>query len=480
MIFDIFNSKDKNNQLQACIERALALEKSNQIDEAEAAFHACLQLVTNKHIPLQDEQLLQIWMGIGFCYADRGDWRKALEYYHRVESFLLSTLRITPHAVSPESKADFDQWMPFLPEGVQVVHQRNFPTEEHLAVTYDSIALAYDNDNRPELSKDYFHRSIDLYKQNKNPASESKVYFHQAVGYQRREEWVDLELTAHKLLLASKDAQNNPLMLEALRFLSQSEVNQNRPFKCLEYLVQSINLARELNDAKLKRDESAVRDLINMLRPDVLLRSDVHSLAILVSAAKLLNASTFAQDSQLLKKWRNEQPDKAPPNSMIVGTLTSLSDVAIVLEHFGLRQCGEPTKTVLRKKPSLSWLYSNNPEIVKQQVWAVTQENFQVFRKEVNGVTKSYNTESISLIIFGQPISIIDVSLTASECIVRVLEERAVSGTSIIGYRETEVLSIKKQANELLKCLNGLIAQGIFIQRDSGLLYNRSNNSKPS
>jgi tetratricopeptide (TPR) repeat protein len=143
----------KIRELQRHIEQADALERAWLVDEAEPAYHACLQMAARERIPLLEGQLAQIWMGIGFCYADRNDWLGALLWYHRAEATLQSAPVFNPNPESPESQANAKKWSPFVPEGVTVIFQQSFTAEAHLAALCDSIALAYDNANQLGLVK---------------------------------------------------------------------------------------------------------------------------------------------------------------------------------------------------------------------------------------------------------------------------------------------------------------------------------------
>lgn len=201
--------------LQSHIDQADALERAWLVDEAEAAYQACLQTAARERIPLYEGQLAQIWTGIGFCYADRNDWHRALEWYQRAEATLLSAPMFHPDPESPESQTNAQKWSPYVPEGVTVTFRPSYPAEAHLAELYDSIALAYDNGNQWERAKEYYQRSIDLHVKLGNPAREAEVRSHQALGCQRRGQWFDLEQVAGDMFLASERVQAKPQMLAA-------------------------------------------------------------------------------------------------------------------------------------------------------------------------------------------------------------------------------------------------------------------------
>ena len=69
-------------RLTAAIQQAHALEQSRQVDAAQAAYQTCLTMAQG-YAMLQADQLFEIWMGLGFCQADRNDWPGALAWYGR-------------------------------------------------------------------------------------------------------------------------------------------------------------------------------------------------------------------------------------------------------------------------------------------------------------------------------------------------------------------------------------------------------------
>jgi len=461
----------KINQLQSHIEQADALEHAWLVDEAEAAYHACLQMAARERIPLLAGQLAQIWMGIGFCYADRNDWLGALGWYYRAEATLLSAPVFNPNPTSPEAQANDKKWSPYVPKEVTVIFQQSYPAEAHLAALCDSIALAYDNVNQLERAKEYYQRSIGLHVKLGNPASEAEVWSHQALGCQRRQQWLDLEQVAGSMLLAAERVQAKALMLSAQRFLAQSQINQNRPFKTLEHLCRVVVLARELNDVKLATDEGFLRDLVRSLRPDVLQRSQADLLLPIAYAETILNDPNLAQDMALLRNWQHRQPSTIQPGSKPEGPLTSLSEAAMMLEHFALRHCGKATQKEKRAKKGLMRILSGATEVVERRVWAITQEELQIYQKDHQDQIAQRQTLCAVLTLFGQPEVIINVSLTSSECNVRVMEQRALPGDSLTGFFTMALESIPLQSEALLSCLNSFIQRGLFVQTDKGLQY---------
>lgn len=459
----------KLNQLQSRIQQAAALEQARRVDEAQAAYHACLQMAARERIPILGEHLVQIWMGLGFCYADRNDWRRALEWYHRAEAVILSAPMFNPNPESPEAQAHAKRWAAHLPQGVHVM-LRDYQSEAYLAILCDSIAWAYDNDNQLEYAREYYQRAADLYIKLDNPVCEAKVWWHQAIGCRRREEWFNLEVVAGKMYFAATQTQDKPIMLIALRFLGLSQINQKRFFKAMEHLGQIVLLGRELEDAGLAEDEKLLRDYIRDIRPCVLRHSRVDALAALVRVESIVNDPNLAQDEALLRKWQKEQPNIPRASLMPVGYLDSLSTAAMVLEYFASRHCGASIQTEKRDKKGLMGMLGGT-EMARRRVWEITQEEMPLYKKNEQGQLVQYVAPSMVLTFFGQPEAIIAVSLTGSECCVMVMEERPLPGVSETGYFSTAQECIPPQSEALLSCLNTFILRGLFVKTDKGLQY---------
>jgi tetratricopeptide (TPR) repeat protein len=154
--------------LQQYIDQANALEQARQIDEAQSAYMDCLDFASREYMSILGEQLVEIWMGIGFCHAGRNDWHPALEWYHRVEAAILSAPELNREPMSQASRLIVQKWTPFLPKHVRVSFRRSFPAKANLAKVYDSIALAYENSNQPEQAKKYFQLSNDLHSKSRD------------------------------------------------------------------------------------------------------------------------------------------------------------------------------------------------------------------------------------------------------------------------------------------------------------------------
>jgi hypothetical protein len=273
------------------------------------------------------------------------------------------------------------------------------------------------------------------------------------------------------MLLAAERVQAKPLMLAAQRFLAQSQINQNRPFKTLEHLGEAVVLARKLNDTKSATDEGFLRDLVRSLRPNVLQLGQAELLLPIAVAETILNDPNLAQDMALLQNWQHNQPDTIPPGSRPVGPLTSLSAAAMMLEHFAERHCGPSTQTEKRVKKGLLGTLSGGTEVVARRVWAVTQEELQLYQKDNQDQITQRPSLCAVLTLFGQPEVIISVSLTSSECHVRVMEQRLLPGDRLVGFITMALESIPLQSEALLSCLNSFIQRGLLVRTDKGLQY---------
>lgn len=457
-------------KLQSHIQQAESLETARRIDDALAAYDACLELIARAHIPLPGDQLVRIWMGIGFCYADRNDMHTALEWYHRTEAAIQSPPPLNPLPESPEATAHAQKWTPYLPEGVSVLFPEAFPAESHLAVLYDSIALAYDNADQLERAQAYYQRAAQLHAKLGNPAREAEIWQHQAIGCQRRQQWLELEVAATKMLTAATQAQDRPIMLAAQRFLVQSQINQQRPFKTLEHLGQAVLLGREIQDVQVGTDENLLQGLIQNMRFAVLQRGAADFLKPLVYAESIVNDPHLDQDTALLQQWQSEHPAPVLSGLGAQDSLNSLSDVATVLANFASRHCGPQVQTETRRKKGLLGLLGNATEDVEHQVWAVTQERVPIL-ENVNGQVIQKSVDYAILTLFGQPEAIISISLASSMCQVAVMEERTLPGVRQPGFVSVARESVPAQFDALSNLLNGFIQQGLFVKADAGLKY---------
>jgi tetratricopeptide (TPR) repeat protein len=101
------------------IRKADMLEAENQIDAALAAYQSCFEIAIRQNVPVYISQLAHIWMGVGFCYADRYQWERALQMYQLVENMLKSTTTVASSSTQPigeELDARVQEWSRFLRE----------------------------------------------------------------------------------------------------------------------------------------------------------------------------------------------------------------------------------------------------------------------------------------------------------------------------------------------------------------------------
>jgi hypothetical protein len=116
-------------------------------------------------------------------------------------------------------------------------------------------------------------------------------------------------------------------------------------------------------------------------------------------------------------------------------------------------------------------ILSGATEVVERRVWAITLEELQIYQKDNQDQIAQRQTLCAVLTLFGQPEVIISVSLTSSECNVRVMEQRALPGDSLTGFFTMALESIPLQSEALLSCLNSFIQRGLFVQTGKGLQY---------
>jgi tetratricopeptide (TPR) repeat protein len=260
-------------RLAAAIQQANDLEQSRQIDAALAAYQGCLRMIEQHPGPILAEQLMEIWMGFGFCAADRNDWPGALEWYLRAEAMVLSAPAFSADPHSAEASALAQKWTPFMPNNHHLVFMPGILVQACLGRICESIALAYDNAGQLSEAGRYYQRALDLFRQLDDAEREAAVWMYQAVGYRRREDWDGMIEAASQMLAVAERAQDGPGQLEARRLLTQAHVNQRRFFRVLEHLTEVVRLARQLGDARLPVEEGLLRDTIAQVRPAALERN---------------------------------------------------------------------------------------------------------------------------------------------------------------------------------------------------------------
>lgn len=155
--------EQKLAQIQSQIRQADSLEHAGQLDKALAAYQACLDDAARDHAPISADLITQVWLGIGFCHADRNDWKGALEWYHRAEAITLSTPQFNPDPPSKEARENAGRWTPLIPQGLDVLLLPWDMAQSDLGKLYDSVALAYDNSNQSTQAAVYYDKSATIF-----------------------------------------------------------------------------------------------------------------------------------------------------------------------------------------------------------------------------------------------------------------------------------------------------------------------------
>ena len=245
------------------IRRADSLEAERQIDAASAAYLDCFEIARREQVPLFLPQLVHIWMGMGFCQADRNQWSQALEMYHRAEITLRSVLAILSNPESPEVQEQAKQWTHYIPEGLQVVLPENYDPIPDLVNVFESIGLAHDNGAQLDRAQFYFEQAIIGHIRLNNPDGVLRVWNYRAVGCQRRQDWDNLRIAAENMLKVAGQQQHNlEARIVAWRYLSQARLNQNYIMDAIEYLALAVEAEQQAGHPYLAQDERLKADLV--------------------------------------------------------------------------------------------------------------------------------------------------------------------------------------------------------------------------
>ncbi len=289
-------------RLRILMNEADLLERACQVDEAMAAYMECLLVPARERFPVGVDQLIDIWMGLGFCHADRRDWTGALGWYHGVEQCLASVAESRASDQQLSGSQAKPEWHEHLPPGFVVVVPRTFDVESAQANTYDSIALALDNSDQLESASEYYQRAASLYAQLGNFARESDIWLHQTHGFGRRQQWAQMATTAEKMRVAAGKAQKRSAELESFRLLGYAMRNLQDWPAMFEFKARAVLLARELKDPGLAQDEEILRRILDVLRPNMVQSGDREITELLVRVATIVDDPDLAQYKVLLQK----------------------------------------------------------------------------------------------------------------------------------------------------------------------------------
>lgn len=458
-------------QIQQQIKQADELEHARRVDEALAAYQACLDDAARNHSPMTGDMLAQIWLGMGFCHADRDDWMGALEWYHRAEAVTLSTPQFNPDLQSTQVQDNAQRWTPFVPDGINVLSLPWDMAQSDLATLYDSMALAYDNSNQPMWAARYYDRSADIFIALADTAREAKTWMHQAIGYQRRQEWFNLEVVGYKYLRACERLDDKPQMLTARRWLAQSQVNQQRLFTALEHLGQAVLLGRELNDPNTGPDEKTLGDMFHSVRARVIATGHVEPLQMLVKAETIAGSPTLEEDSALLATQMQAQTSSLLAGAEPEGPIASLEEAGAILERFALRHCGPSQPAPKGAAGLFSGRRAERAKSPERHAWEVTRQEMDLYRKNEHGERVHVSEPCMSLKFAGRPEVVISVFLNPPTCDVVLMQEINIPSRGDTGFTTVSRKTVQSRHELLQDCLNGLILQGLFVKTSAGLRY---------
>lgn len=242
------------------IRKADVLEAERQIDAALRAYKACFDIALREKIPLFVDQLVHIWMGVGFCYADRNQWTQALHMYSLVETVLRSIVTTRMDHQSPSAQELAESWARYLPRNLHVLAPDSFDPAPGLASMYESMGLAYDNSDQLSQAQQCYENAIKWHTHLKDHAGVGRVWHFIALGSQRREDWENLRIAAEEMLTLAEQRADADALIVACQFLAQASVNQLRILDTLEYLKRAIKAESQTRHLDLEQDQQLLAD----------------------------------------------------------------------------------------------------------------------------------------------------------------------------------------------------------------------------
>ena len=151
------------NQFQNDIQQANELLQAEKINNAYRAYRACLTRASAEQLTISVGQLSAVWMGIGFCYAARTRWERALRWYHLSKTAVLSATPLTPDPESPIGISRRAKWEQYAPDGATTTYEHDAPARA-LGEICEAIALAYENSDQDARAVLYHEQAANLYE----------------------------------------------------------------------------------------------------------------------------------------------------------------------------------------------------------------------------------------------------------------------------------------------------------------------------
>ncbi len=323
-------------QVDKKIELANELEVKGQSAEALAAYQSVFDLAKQLGIPLYIHQLSTIWMGIGFCHANRHEWDEALRFYGLVEMALRSVaLARQRQGVSDESmQAEVRQWMQAVPHDLRVVVADGFEPVAALSTLYESIALVYENTGRMDSAQLYYGQAQNGHQQLNNVEGMARIWYYQGYHAQRRKEWPRLLEVSQGFLQFAQQRERVNDQITAAQWMAQAQANLGRDLQALAALSLVVEIEQKAGHADLARDQQ----LLGQLRQGLGLALQKYTTSLQAKPQPIRPVPTsFRALPQLFSKIvPHKSVERGAPELLFVATAGNLETAVDFLRYFSL------------------------------------------------------------------------------------------------------------------------------------------------
>ncbi len=230
---------------------ALQLAQQGQIEAAMNAYFECLKLAALDSIPLHARLVASILINVGFCHADLGNWQQAFYHYQMAEGVL------THDEAMLQQVADRYQMS-------TIFYFDNDDLRPMLAELYNSIGLGHNLQNEWEQALAAFRNAFTIEREYKDYAACLLTLNYIGMGYQQRNMWKDLDVTARQMLKVNKLAQQPHYEMAARRYLAQVFGNTERPKEMLAQLEAVVKIGKSINHPDVGKDEALFQNMKKM------------------------------------------------------------------------------------------------------------------------------------------------------------------------------------------------------------------------
>jgi len=202
-------------------------------------------------------QLAQAYIKLGWFYQLEGQYDKARELYDKainlsrqLQDKQNEALALRKLAVWNIEKKDYERALELLTKSVSINLERpnNFESAKNLASDYFDIGLVFTNKNDYPAAKDYYEKSLKIFKRLKLDNELSDCYFNLGEVYFYQKEYQKaLELYFKGLNVDLK--QNNKINLSSgYNMIGELYLEIDDLKKAEDYFKQAIDLSEEINN----------------------------------------------------------------------------------------------------------------------------------------------------------------------------------------------------------------------------------------